>query len=132
MLRRRTMSVCVPLLSSCIMAVSCSSPEGGVSSPPRTAPPLQSSRPQPPPQNQSFIVSPDLPPLPASAVIGSGYPPEVVRAVHVFAARHPEVLRYMPCFCGCERGGHKGNDDCFVAGRDSTGKVTAWDVHGVG
>lgn len=126
------MSVCVALLSSCILAVSCSSPESGVSSPRQTAPPLQSSRPQPPPQNQSFVITPDLPPLPASAVANSGQAPDVVRAVHVFAARHPEVLGYMPCFCGCERGGHKGNDDCFVAGRDSAGKVTAWDVHGVG
>ena len=58
--------------------------------------------------------------------------PEIVRAVHLFAARHPEVLSYMPCFCGCQRSGHKHNDDCFVAGRDGAGKVTAWDYHGVG
>ena len=34
------MSVCVALLSSCILAVSCSSPESGVSSPRQTAPPF--------------------------------------------------------------------------------------------
>ena len=31
-----------------------------------------------------------------------------------FAARHPEVMKFVPCFCGCERGGHKDNHDCFV------------------
>lgn len=125
------MRACVPFFSSLVLTAACSSPESTV--PRHAPPPLQSSRPQPPPaQNQGFVVAPDLPPLPAYAVANSGYPPDVVRAVHVFAARHPEVLGYMPCFCGCQRAGHEGNDDCFVAGRDSTGKVTGWDVHGVG
>ena len=26
-----------------------------------------------------------------------------VQQVYEFAARHPEVLQYMPCYCGCER-----------------------------
>ena len=47
---------------------------------------------------------------------------EIVRAVYVFAAKHPEVLSYVPCFCGCETRGHKHNDDCFVAARDAQGK----------
>ena len=75
---------------------------------------------------------PDLPPLSSVAVANSGQSPDLVRAVHLFAAQHPEVLNYVPCFCGCQRQGHKHNDDCFVAGRDSTGKVTAWELHGVG
>ena len=70
-----------------------------------------------------------LPPLPVT-----GYPavraPEVVRAAYEFAARHPEVLQYVPCFCGCEHLGHGGNDDCFVASRDADGNVT-WDPHGM-
>src|SRR4051812_3437409 len=41
-----------------------------------------------------------LPPLPFQA-----YPPprpmETVKAVYRFAAEHPEVLSYVPCFCGC-------------------------------
>src|SRR5262245_3485928 len=56
----------------------------------------------------------NLPPLPVQTY-APPRPPEVVRAAYVFAAEHPEVLSYVPCFCGCERGGHKGNDDCFVA-----------------
>jgi hypothetical protein len=71
-----------------------------------------------------------LPPLPFQA-----YPPprpmETVRAVYQFAAEHPEVLSYVPCFCGCERGGHRGNDDCFVKSRNTQGDVTEWEPHGL-
>src|SRR5437899_2009662 len=39
-----------------------------------------------------------------------GYPmprsAEVVAAAYKFAAEHPEVLSYIPCFCGCEHSGH--------------------------
>ena len=71
-----------------------------------------------------------LPPLPVQAYTPPR-PPDVVRAAYVFAAEHPEILSYVPCFCGCERGGHKGNDDCFVAGRDANGDVTEWEPHGL-
>src|SRR5262245_44219029 len=71
-----------------------------------------------------------LPPLPVQAY-APPRPPEVVRGAYVFAAEHPEILSYVPCFCGCERGGHKGNDDCFVAGRDANGDVTDWEPHGL-
>ena len=71
-----------------------------------------------------------LPPLPQAS-----YPlprsPEIVRSVYTFAARHPEVLHYVPCFCGCQRSGHKGNDDCFIKGRDAKG-VPEWESHGLG
>jgi hypothetical protein len=72
----------------------------------------------------------NLPPLPVQSY-APPRPPDVVRAAYVFAAEHPEVLSYVPCFCGCERGGHKGNDDCFVAGRDANGDVTEWEPHGL-
>jgi hypothetical protein len=71
-----------------------------------------------------------LPPLPVQSY-APPRPPDVVRAAYVFAAEHPEILSYVPCFCGCERGGHKGNDDCFVAGRDANGDVTEWEPHGL-
>jgi hypothetical protein len=58
-------------------------------------------------------------------------PQEVVRAAYTFAAEHPEVLSYVPCFCGCERAGHRGNEDCFVKARDANGDVIAWDEHGM-
>jgi hypothetical protein len=73
----------------------------------------------------------DIPPLPA-VPFPPARPMEVVRAVYVFAARHPEVLSHVPCFCGCERRGHKHNDDCFVSERDAKGRPTKWEPHGVG
>jgi len=56
----------------------------------------------------------------------------VVQQVYEFAARHPEVLQYMPCYCGCERVGHRGNHDCFVKSRAANGRITEWDAHGIG
>jgi hypothetical protein len=71
-----------------------------------------------------------LPPFPTQAY-APPRPIQVVHAAYVFAAEHPEILSYVPCFCGCERGGHRGNHDCFVAARDSKGDVTAWESHGL-
>jgi hypothetical protein len=71
-----------------------------------------------------------LPPLPTQAY-APPRPPDVVRAAYMFAAEHPEILSYVPCFCGCERAGHGGNHDCFVAARDDKGDVTSWDPHGL-
>ena len=59
------------------------------------------------------------------------HPPEVVRAVYKYAAEHPEVLRYMPCYCGCDMEGHRNNDDCFVKARAKNGDVTQWEEHGM-
>jgi hypothetical protein len=78
----------------------------------------------------SFEVAPDLPPVPGN-IYTAARPAEVVKAAYLFAARNPEVLKYMPCFCGCERGGHRGNDDCFVSARDGAGKPTKWEQHGI-
>lgn len=72
----------------------------------------------------------NLPPVPFR-----GYAPprapEVVTAAYMFAAEHPEVLTYVPCFCGCEHGGHKGNEDCFVKSRAKNGDVIEWEEHGL-
>jgi hypothetical protein len=50
--------------------------------------------------------------------------PEILEA-YVFAAKHPEVLRYMPCYCGCEhpRSAHENNYDCFIDIIDRTGAL---------
>ena len=72
-----------------------------------------------------------VPPLPSV-----GYAPvrpmDVVRATYDFAAQHPEILNYIPCYCGCGSVGHKANESCFVAKRDAKGNVLAWDEHGFG
>ena len=77
------------------------------------------------------IIDADIPPLPVTP-FPAARPMEIVRAVYVFAAKHPEVLSKMPCFCGCENRGHRHNDDCFVAARDARGRPTVWEPHGVG
>ena len=72
-----------------------------------------------------------LPPLPRV----SFEPPRsaaVLQQVYEFAARHPEVLQYVPCYCGCERVGHTANHSCFVKSRAADGRVTEWDSHGMG
>ena len=59
-------------------------------------------------------------------------PMDIVRATYDFAAQHPEILSYVPCFCGCGSQGHKANESCFVARRDQKGNVLEWDTHGFG
>ena len=58
-------------------------------------------------------------------------PPETIRAIYKFAADRPEVLRYVPCFCGCDQSGHRSSEDCFVKSRAKNGGVSAWNEHGV-
>lgn len=40
--------------------------------------------------------------------------PVASKVAYAFAMTHPEILRFMPCFCGCVREGHRDNYDCFV------------------
>jgi hypothetical protein len=72
-----------------------------------------------------------LPPLP-SIGYAPARPIDVARAAYQFAGEHPEVLRYVPCYCGCESVGHRGNESCFVKRRDAAGNVLEWDLHGFG
>jgi Protein of unknown function with PCYCGC motif len=115
-----------------IGAAACSSSDTGTATPQAQAatPGTQASTPAANRSDLRFLAD-DLPMLPEGVHTGAR-PPEVIRASYLFAARHPEVLKYIPCFCACERAGHKGNHDCFVANRDAGGKVRAWDMHGIG
>ena len=111
-----------------LVAYTRSSPEEPV----QTAPAAQAAVIVDPPAAAKLGPHPqaNLPPLPFQAY-APPRPMETVRAVYKFAAEHPEVLSYVPCFCGCERGGHKGNDDCFVKTRNARGDVTEWEPHGL-
>jgi hypothetical protein len=71
----------------------------------------------------------ELPPFPTSPY-PAPRPTEVIQAVYTFAARHPEVLHYVPCFCGCQNMGHSDNDDCFIKSRGVNGRPT-WEPHGM-
>lgn len=49
--------------------------------------------------------------------------PAAVRDIYEFAARRPDVLRYVPCFCGCRSEGHRSGYDCFIDEVRSDGVV---------
>ena len=71
-----------------------------------------------------------MPPLPY--VRQTAGPADLMRQAYVFAARNPDVLGYVPCYCGCGMSdGHQSNVDCFVESRAPNGAVTEWDVHGM-
>jgi hypothetical protein len=72
-----------------------------------------------------------FPPIPAPG-FAPGRPVDQTRAVYQFAAEHPEVLKFVPCYCGCESTGHPHNESCFVKRRDAAGNVAEWDTHGYG
>lgn len=71
------------------------------------------------------------------SVAGEGLPdfarqsPEIAE-IYQMAAAHPDVLKHMPCYCGCEDEGHTSNLSCFVREMNAEGKVTKWDPMGAG
>ncbi len=68
----------------------------------------------------------------------SGITPDVARALdqlkpstreaYLYAIDRPDVLQYIPCYCGCDASGHASNLHCFVQTRSAAG-VTL-DAHG--
>jgi len=92
------------------------------------AAPKSSAAPAKPSAAARRVTSPPLPPMGFAPV----RPMEIVRATYDFAAQHPEVLKFVPCYCGCGREGHSSNESCFVARRDARGNVAEWDTHGFG
>jgi hypothetical protein len=57
--------------------------------------------------------------------------PANVREAYRFAIANPDVLMYVPCYCGCAAAGHTSNLDCFVNEFGADGSVTL-DRHGFG
>jgi Protein of unknown function with PCYCGC motif len=56
--------------------------------------------------------------------------PEYVRALpsdwqgaYSYALARPDVLQWLPCYCGCSGAGHRSNLDCFFQRRE-TGVIT--------
>jgi hypothetical protein len=47
-----------------------------------------------------------------------------VRRLYEFQITHGELMRYMPCFCGCgDFAGHRSNRDCYVRRVNRDGSV---------
>lgn len=70
-----------------------------------------------------------LPPIPKLAQPVASE--EVLQRVYEFAAQHENIVRYVPCFCGCETFKHESVESCFISARTPDGGVT-WNKHGAG
>ncbi len=57
--------------------------------------------------------------------------PSIVQASYQFAAANPDVMKGIPCYCGCGSIGHTSNYSCYVQGVDANGKLS-WDDHALG
>jgi Protein of unknown function with PCYCGC motif len=57
--------------------------------------------------------------------------PVSVQQAYRFAAANPDVLKQIPCYCGCGAMGHKSNYACYVSGQNSDGTLS-FDSHALG
>ena len=67
----------------------------------------------------------------------SGMPAEVqsapvsVQQAYQFAVANPDVMKQIPCYCGCGNIGHTSNYSCYVTSVDGKGAIT-YDNHALG
>jgi len=57
--------------------------------------------------------------------------PTTVQQAYQFAAANPDVMKQIPCYCGCGSIGHTSNYSCYVQSVDDKGTVT-YDTHALG
>ncbi len=57
--------------------------------------------------------------------------PVTVQAAYQFNAANPDIMKNIPCYCGCGNIGHTSNYDCYVSSVDDTGNI-AFDNHALG
>ena len=57
--------------------------------------------------------------------------PTVVQQAYQFAAANPDVLKHIPCYCGCDDIGHTSNYGCYISDTDANGGI-AYDSHALG
>jgi Protein of unknown function with PCYCGC motif len=57
--------------------------------------------------------------------------PAIVRQSYQFATAKPELMKQIPCYCGCVDLGHTSNYACYISGEDANGKIT-YDEHALG
>ncbi len=57
--------------------------------------------------------------------------PVAVQEAYQFAAANPNLMRHIPCYCGCGNVGHTSNYDCYVISVDGQGSIT-FDEHALG
>ena len=57
--------------------------------------------------------------------------PVTVQEAYQFNVANPDVMKDIPCYCGCGNIGHTSNYDCYVAQVDRSGNIT-FDNHALG
>lgn len=57
--------------------------------------------------------------------------PVSVQQAYQFAAANPEIMKQMPCYCGCGDIGHTSNYACYVSSVNAQGIIT-YDNHAIG
>ncbi|MGB9590959.1 MAG: PCYCGC motif-containing (lipo)protein, partial [Candidatus Kryptoniota bacterium] len=57
--------------------------------------------------------------------------PLTVKMAYQFAAANPDLMKQVPCYCGCGDIGHTSNFDCYVSAVDDQGNIT-FDHHALG
>jgi hypothetical protein len=57
--------------------------------------------------------------------------PVTVQQAYQFAVANPEILKQIPCYCGCGAMGHTSNYACYVAETDADGEIV-FDNHALG
>jgi len=57
--------------------------------------------------------------------------PVTVQQAYQFAAANPDMMKQIPCYCGCGSMGHTSNYSCYVSSVDDKGNVT-FDNHALG
>lgn len=63
--------------------------------------------------------------------VGVQMAPAVVQQAYQFASANPDVMKDIPCYCGCGNIGHTSNYSCYVSSVDQKGTLT-FDNHALG
>lgn len=58
--------------------------------------------------------------------------PASVKEAYRFAVANPELMKEIPCFCGCVAGGHESNYACYVDEDGSPAGILQYDDHALG
>jgi hypothetical protein len=57
--------------------------------------------------------------------------PKTVQQAYQFAVANPEIMKQVPCYCGCGAMGHTSNFACYISDVSADGTVT-YDTHALG
>jgi hypothetical protein len=57
--------------------------------------------------------------------------PGTVQAAYQFASANPDIMKNIPCYCGCGNVGHTSNYSCYISSVDDNGNLR-FDNHALG